>query len=182
MKSTEKPLLLMFGDSLIDYGEWPRRMRSYQVVSSGVPGERTEELQHRIDTLSPRISGADIPAAIIIMSGTNDIVFGDLRFVEVLRQIITALQQRYPDAQILLTSLLPYRLPGLSDAVHTVNKQMQEICAETGCSYFDLCGEFEKSYERLFDYDGVHLSNQGYRLWASSLDEFLANLLAKEDD
>lgn len=178
----EKPLLLMLGDSLIDYGEWQRRMQNHRVVSSGVPGERTEELQRRIDCLPPVMSSADHPAAIIIMSGTNNIVFGDLRFIEILEHIVGALQQRYPDAHILLTSLLPYRLPGLIDDIQAANEQIKAVCAETGCRYFDLYHEFNKSCERLFDYDGVHLSNQGYRLWAAALERILANLLAKEDD
>lgn len=176
----EKPLLMMLGDSLIDYGEWHRRMQGYRVVNLGVPGERAEELRRRIDSLPPKTSSTDQPAAIVIMSGTNNIAFGDLRFVDVFRPAVTALQHRYPDARILLTSLLPYRLSGLIDDIHTVNEQMKTICAETGCRYFDLYSEFEKSSERLFDYDGVHLSNRGYRLWAAALDRLLANLLAKE--
>ncbi len=178
----DAPTLLMLGDSLIDYGEWHRRMRNYRIISSGVPGERTEELRRRLDHQVPGKSSGEIPSAIIIMSGTNDIVFGDLGFVEVLRDITLTLQQRCPGSQILLTSLLPYEFPGLIDAVHAANEQMKMICAETGCHYVDLCTEFEKSPERLFDYDGVHLSNLGYRLWASELDEFLANLLAKQGD
>ncbi len=182
MRSATKPLLLMLGDSLIDYGEWQRRMQNYRVVSSGVPGERSEELQHRIDSLPAGTGSVDMPAAIVIMSGTNNIVFGDLRFVEVLGHIIAALQQRYRSSQILLTSLLPCRLPGLIEDIYSANEQMKVMCAAAGCRYFDLCSEFEKSSDRLFDYDGVHLSNQGYKLWAAALDRCLANLLAKEDD
>ena len=178
----DKPLLLMLGDSLIDYGEWPRRMQDYRVVSSGVPGERCEELKRRIGFLATGRNSADTPTAIVIMSGTNDIVFGDHGFVEVLRDSILTLRQRYPGAEILLTSLLPYEIPDLIEDIHTVNDLMRKVCAETGGRYFDLYSEFENSSERLFDYDGVHLSNRGYRLWASVLNRFLSNLLAKQDD
>lgn len=177
-----KPLLLMLGDSLIDYGEWSRRLQGYRVISSGVPGERTEELQRRINFLPTGNNNAAAPAAIIIMSGTNNIVFGDLGFVELLRDATLTLQQRYPGSEILLTSLLPYDLHGLTADILTANEEMRKICAETDSCYFDLYSEFEKSSERLFDYDGVHLSNQGYRLWASALIEMLANLLAKQAD
>ncbi len=182
MSSTDKPLLLMLGDSLIDYGEWPRRMENYRVISSGAPGERTEELYRRLAAQLQREAPGDAPSAITIMSGTNNIVFGDLSFIEVLRRILTILRDRYPQSEVLLTSLLPYEIPGLIDAIYTANQQMQMICDEGGGRYFDLCSEFENSFEVLFDYDGVHLSNQGYRLWAAMLDRYLRNLLAKEDD
>jgi lysophospholipase L1-like esterase len=116
------------------------------------------------------------------MSGTNNIAFGDISFVIVLKRIITTLQDRYSGSEILLTSLLPYEIPGLIDTVHSANEEMRILCAESGCRYFDLCTEFENSFEPLFDYDGVHLSNLGYRLWAAVLDRYLANLLANKGD
>ena len=42
MSTTDKPLVLMLGDSLIDYGEWHRRLPGYRIISSGIPWERTE--------------------------------------------------------------------------------------------------------------------------------------------
>lgn len=178
MSRTDNALLLMLGDSLIDYGEWHRRLPNYRIISSGIPGERTEGLLNR---LPPRLP-EDPPEAIIIMSGTNNIVFGDLGFVEVLARIITLLRSHYPDTELVITSLLPYEIPGLIDTIHTANQQLSFICEERGCHFFDLCSHFEDSFEELFDFDGVHLSNLGYRLWASRLDEYLCKLLAKPLD
>lgn len=178
----QKPLLLMLGDSLIDYGEWHRRMEHYRVISSGVPGERCEELLSRLAGQTAERGPTRGPAAIVIMSGTNNIAFGDLSFVTVLKRIIVILQDRHPRSEILLTSLLPYEIPGLIDTVQAANEQMRRLCAESGSRYFDLCTEFENSTDPLFDYDGVHLSNHGYRLWAAMLDRYLGNLLANKDD
>jgi len=178
MSSADKPLVLMLGDSLIDYGEWHRRLPGYRIISSGLPGERTEELLHR---LPPELPGAP-PDGIVIMSGTNNIVFGDLGFVDQLGRAATILRGQYPQAEIVLTSLLPYEIPGLLDAIHAANQQLAFVCEERGCRYFDLCSLFEHSFDELFDFDGVHLSNLGYRLWASRLDEYLRKLLAKPPD
>ena len=178
MSAHDKPLVLMLGDSLIDYGEWHRRLPSYRIISSGLPGERTEGLLHR---LPPRLPG-DAPDAIVIMSGTNNIVFGDLGFVDLLGQSATLLRSHYPQAEIVITSLLPYEIPGLIDAIHAANQQLTFLCEERGCHFFDLCGLFEQSFDELFDFDGVHLSNLGYRLWASRLDQYLRKLLAKPPD
>lgn len=178
MSLTYKPLLLMLGDSLIDYGEWHRRLPEYRIISSGIPGERTEGLLNR---LPPRLP-AEAPDGIVIMSGTNNIVFGDLGFVDLLARSITLLRAGYQDSQIVITSLLPYEIPGLIDTIHAANQQLAFICEEHGCHFFDLCSHFENSFDELFDFDGVHLSNLGYRLWASRLDEYLRKLLAKPPD
>lgn len=175
MRENDKPLIFMLGDSLIDYGEWHRRLPGYRIISSGVPGERTEELLHRL----PLQTQTDTPDAFILMTGTNNIVFGDFSFIEATRHIVTRLQKRFPQTPVILTSLLPYELPGIIDTIHTANEQLRLVCDENGCMYFDLCRSFEDSFDPLFDYDGVHLSNNGYRLWAATLHEYLSKLLAK---
>jgi lysophospholipase L1-like esterase len=116
------------------------------------------------------------------MSGTNNIVFGDLGFVDLLGRAATTLRSHYQQAEIIITSLLPYEIPGLSDAIHAANQHLAFVCRERGCRYFDLCTLFEQSFDELFDYDGVHLSNLGYRLWASQLERYLRKLLAKPVD
>ena len=175
MTSMHKPLVLMLGDSLIDYGEWQRRLPAYRVLSSGIPGGRTEELFRRVSLHLP----GDLPEAIVVMSGTNNIVFGDHSFIDMLRRISAVLQDSNPQAAIIITSMLPYEIPGIVDSIHAANQQISLICAESGCHYFDLCSEFERSFEPLFDFDGVHLSNRGYQLWSASLAGYLGKLLAK---
>lgn len=178
MKGRGKPSLLLLGDSLIDYGEWHRRLPGYETISSGIPGERTEELLRRL----PVRATIDVFDAILVMTGTNNIVFGDFSFLAAMRQIVTRLQDQFTQTPLLLTSLLPYEIPGVIDTIRTANDQLQLICDESGCIYFDLFHHFKSSFDTLFDYDGVHLSNSGYRLWAAVLDEYLRKLLAKEPD
>ena len=178
MNGSEKPLILLLGDSLIDYGEWHRRLSGYRVISSGVPGERTEGLLQRL----PIETRGTTPDALLLMTGTNNIVFGDMGFIDISRQIATRLKDQFPHSPILVTSLLPYEIPGIIDTIHVANEQLRLVCNESGCNYFDLCSHFESSFDALFDFDGIHLSNSGYQLWASVLAEFLRKLLAKDPD
>jgi lysophospholipase L1-like esterase len=169
MNGSGNPLIFMLGDSLIDYGEWHRRLPGYRIISSGVPGERTEELLSRL----PVQTQTETPDAFVLMTGTNNIVFGDFSFINTTRQILTRLHSQFPQTTILVTSLLPYEIPGIIDTIHAANEQLRLICDESGCTYFDLCRHFEDSFDALFDYDGIHLSNSGYQLWAAVLDEYL---------
>lgn len=178
MNTADRPLLLLLGDSLIDYGEWQRRLPGYRISSRGVPGERTEELLHRL----PLQTVGATPDVLLIMTGTNNIVFGDFSFIDSSRRIVTRLKDQFPQAPILVTSLLPYEIPGITDTIHAANEQLRLTCDESGSIYFDLCSHFENSFDPLFDYDGVHLSNSGYQLWALVLAEYLRKLLANGPD
>ncbi|MCG6930783.1 MAG: GDSL-type esterase/lipase family protein [Desulfofustis sp.] len=178
MNGFTRPLILLLGDSLIDYGEWHLRLPDYRVISRGVPGERTEELLRRLP-VQPQV---EAPDALVLMSGTNNIVFGDFGFIDATRQILIKLRKRFVGVPILVTSLLPYRIPGIASTIQEANRQLRRLCDKSGSIYLDVCRHFENSPDRLFDYDGVHLSNGGYRIWASVLDEYLRNLLAKAPD
>jgi len=178
LRTDGKPVILLLGDSLIDYGEWHRRLPGYLTISSGVPGERAGELLRRLPVGPERKS----PDTIVVMTGTNNIIFGDFSFIDTTRQIITRLQDRFGRVPLLVTSLLPYEIPGIIGTIHAANDGLREVCREGHAVYFDLCTHFENSQSRLFDYDGVHLSNTGYELWASVLDEYLLQLLANRPD
>jgi lysophospholipase L1-like esterase len=177
-----KPLLLLLGDSLIDYGEWHRRLPGCRIISSGVPGERSRELLQRLPN-QPTIKTPDI---VVLMSGTNDLLSGDRGFTAHLEQAALVLRKWYPDAAILLTSLLPFAiseyLPGLHETIMSVNLELRALAKKRGCHYFDLFSHFEQANDNLFDYDGVHLNNRGYRLWARELDRYVTALLAPAAD
>jgi lysophospholipase L1-like esterase len=173
-----KPLLLLLGDSLIDYGEWHRSLHGCRIISSGVPGERSRELLHRLS----RQRIGDVPDIVVLMSGTNDLLSEDPGFTAQLEQAALSLRQRFPDAAILLTSLLPLQIsmhiPGLRDTIVSVNRELKALAKKQGCHYFDLFSHFEQSDDDLFDFDGVHLNNRGYRLWARELERYVTQMLA----
>jgi lysophospholipase L1-like esterase len=76
-----------------------------------------------------------------------------------------------------MTSLLPIELFWLGDAVPRVNKKLQEISQNLSVHYLDLYPLFlaldEKQNQVLFEPDSVHLSLEGYEVWADALEEFL---------
>lgn len=173
----ENLCLLFLGDSLVDFGNWSCRLPQHRVISSGIPGERAEELLRRLPVRAPLP-----PEVIILMTGTNNLLSGDTDFIITIEQIIRELGTHFNRSETIITSLLPSNIQEVQDMVQAVNHELQEIAGQTDAHYFDLYSSFEKSGSELFDYDGVHLSEAGYQRWTDELLIFLASQLAKEPD
>jgi lysophospholipase L1-like esterase len=169
--------LLFLGDSLVDYGDWPRRLPEYLVISRGVPGETTAELARRLD----RETRGMAPAVVILMTGTNDLFLGRHEAAATVRQIVADLQRRLTASKLMLTGLPPFLLPGLAAPVNSFNKELAEISIRASCLFCDLHQSFATSTHQLFGPDGVHFSEAGYRVWAKEVRRILDQLAFAAD-
>jgi lysophospholipase L1-like esterase len=80
-----------------------------------------------------------------------------------------------------MTSLLPIDLFFLGEAVPGVNRRLKDIAGAKNISYLDLyplfLGADAKPVREYYEADGVHLSMEGYKVWARALeDSVLATL------
>jgi len=167
--------LLLLGDSLIDYGDWPRRLSPHRSTARGVPGEMVEGLFDRLLTATL----AQAPDVIVLMTGTNNLLWGDTAFPMLIDEIVALLTTRYPTAAQVICGLPPFRLPGIDRQVVTINESLQAIAAGRHCWYCDLYRKFESPNRHLFENDGVHFSEAGYQIWEKSLQELLNRLAMK---
>lgn len=163
--------ILLLGHSLIAYGDWPRLLPGHEVANLGLAGETTAGLLNRLDAAVRAHPGAD---AVVVMSGTNDLLAGDDSFLHEYRTLARRLRRAYPRAQIVLHALLPLSPDWISpEAVARANAGVAKIAAECGVALLDLTGRFAgpsgEPRRELYDPDGVHLSDAGYRAWAAAL-------------
>lgn len=167
---------LFLGDSLVADNNWQPRMPFCTVHNCGVPGSTAQDLLESLPALSRRVPS---PMAILVMIGTNDILAERYAFVDTIRQIIIHLSRDFPAAEVIVTSLLPMRLPFLAeDTIARLNDHIEAVTMQTGCCFLDIHKKFLQAKDlELFQEDGVHITRRAYELWTRTLLEHISLLL-----
>jgi lysophospholipase L1-like esterase len=115
------------------------------------------------------------------MTGINNLAMEDYTFLATYEKIIAQLQKNYTRATIVMASLLPIELFFLGDAVPRVNRRLKNIARDRSIIYLDLYPLFldkdSKAITAFYAADGVHLSEDGYEIWARALDDTVFPIL-----
>ena len=165
--------LLFLGDSLIEYFNWAGRFKGHDVLNLGIAGEAVEGLASRLDRIFRDVKDCDF---VFIMSGINNMATEDTGFLEAYSAAVREIKRAYPEARIVIHSLLPVLLDFISNEdIKSVNAGLKRLALEEKVEYLDLHrlfqdenGETKQAF--LLD-DGIHLSEAGYRIWSSVLEE-----------
>ena len=162
---------LFIGDSLIEFFNWQERFPDREVFNYGIAGETAEGLLARLPNIIDRAQSPDL---VMIMTGINNVAMEDYDFLFTYEKIITRLRKIYGQATITLVSLLPLDLFFLGDAIPRVNGKLKEIAQKNNILYLDLyplfIDENSRTITSYFEADGVHLSADGYEVWARALE------------
>ncbi len=170
--------VVFIGDSLVEFFDWQKRLPAFDVVNFGAAGETTAGLKAKLPYIFAHVSDPDI---LLIMIGTNDVVMEDYGFINTYREVVETCKAKFTSTKIILTSLLPIKLPWFSDsAVPRVNDALKSIASESNVIYQDIYHLFltDKRFAArdFFLEDGVHLSDRGYKCWADAVDRLTSNL------
>ena len=163
---------LFMGDSLIEFFNWQERFPDREVFNYGIAGETAEGLLARLPNISDRVQSPDL---VMIMTGINNVAMEDYGFLFTYEKIITRLRETYGQATIIMTSLLPVDLFFLGDAIPRINRRLKDIAQKNTILYLDLyplfIDENSRAITSCFEGDGVHLSSDGYEIWARALEK-----------
>ncbi|MBE9208109.1 G-D-S-L family lipolytic protein [Nostoc sp. LEGE 06077] len=165
-------LSIMVGDSL---SMWfpPEKLPSGKLwLNQGISGDTSGGILKRLGAFS-----ATRPEIIYIMAGINDLRKGvnDESILQNHRQIIRRLRKEHPNAQIIVQSILPTSLPTISNSrIRQINFQLSLIAKQEGANYLnihDWFTDFEGNLRLELTTDGLHLSQEGYDVWRSALEQ-----------
>ena len=171
--SIEKQILLMLGDSLVEWGDWAELLTGYRILNRGMAGETVEGLAGRIFA---EIDQHDDCGSILIMSGTNNLLMGDTQFPALFATMLPRLRLLAPDTTIIVNALLP--MPAARpEKITKINQTLAATCEQAQCVFMDAGPEFATFCRPIihpcFHPDGVHLTSHGYQTWAKVISGYL---------
>lgn len=144
--------VVLLGDSLTDHGRWSELLPG-RVANRGIGRDTVDMVAARADRLP------DGP--VFVMVGVNDLSLG--RSVADVVASYEVLLDRLGDRRVIVQSVLgPANLP-----VPELNEALSKLSARRGLEFLDLTPLL--GYPLRPTYDGIHLTAEGYRLWAAEI-------------
>jgi len=180
-----KNAVLFTGSSSIVY--WKNLeadFAGYEVLNRGFGGSQFSDLLHFFD----RIIAPYHPQIIVIYSGSHDLHVGKRSPAEVLQMVQTLegrVRDELPETKIFYISLKPSIAKWKEIALdQEANRLIEEYAGESDTLEFvdiwtPMVAESSPPPERYFQADLNHISEEGYRLWASVIRQHLEQQFSK---
>ncbi len=181
--------LIFIGDSITQGWEgagkeiWQKFYGDRNAVNLGISGDRTQHVLWRLD--NGNIEGIS-PKLAVVMIGTNN--SGDNSPEEIadgITAIVKKLRQKLPKTKVLLLGIFP-RGADPSDARRKVNEKTNELVKKLADDkmvfYQDIADKFledDGTLSRTIMPDLLHLSRQGYTIWAESIEDNVKKLMGE---
>lgn len=170
--------VVFLGDSLTEWFDLESYFPGQLPVNRGISGDTTGGILYRIE----EIVNAR-PAKVFFLAGVNDIFqgAGEFDICHNIETIILKFKSETPETLFYVQSLLPVNqsvlLAGdnINTVIYSINIRLKQICRETSAVFIDLHSEFLNKTGEMdarYTYDGVHLGQDGYRLWAELLKQY----------
>ena len=173
--------IVFLGNSITDGAEWSELFGNRKCRNRGISGDVTEGVLFRLDAVT-RLK----PAKIFIMIGVNDLS-RNMTVDEIVfnyRAILERIRKETPKTKVYVESVLPvnpatgYALnhTNKTDLIIELNGRLKALASEFGHTYIDLfsvMADKDNHLPRRYSIDGLHLSYEGYRVWAETIKEFV---------
>lgn len=181
MNYTPHTVTLFIGDSMIEGFDLKRHLSMDSLVNMGISGDFTSGVLMRLEPVEKLQ-----PLEIFIMIGINDILKSvpQDRIKTQYYELISRLQKSCPASKIYVQSNLPTSNIGGSEItndlvvalVRDLNQFLSATCAEKNVTFINLFPLFATNGRELspiYTYDGLHLNDQGYIVWANQVKPLL---------
>ncbi|WP_392531515.1 SGNH/GDSL hydrolase family protein [Nostoc sp. C117] len=175
-------LSILVGDSLSMWFPKEKLPAGKLWLNQGISGDTSTGVLRRLGAFSETR-----PDVIYIMAGINDLRKGasDETILRNYRRIVRRLRQTHPQAQVIVQSILPTRLPKISNSrIRHINAQLAQIAKQEGANYLNIYSWFtdmEGNLRPELTTDGLHLSQDGYDVWRTALQQIEYKLTQRKN-
>ena len=183
--------VLFVGDSITEGWEWgdgdhwKKHFAPLGAANFGIGGDTTQNLLWRLDNGDV---GALKPKVVVVLIGTNNLGRENATAAEAARgveAVVRKLRAAFPEAKIVLHGIFPCDYSPKAEVrqrVKDVNARLARLDGLDGKVVFRDIGavflEPDGSILPAVSPDGLHLTPEGYRRWASVLEPLVRELLA----
>ncbi|WP_162249878.1 GDSL-type esterase/lipase family protein [Massilia sp. Root351] len=181
--------VMFVGDSLTEMwpkAQWDANFGRLKAANFGIGGDHTGNLLWRLR--NPAIA-ALTPRLVVLMIGVNNINLCGERPEQVftgIQAVVARLRQQYPGARILLNAVLPEgALPDAPERRHVaaLNQMVKTLDDGKNVFFHDYGARFVGADGKLsaqLQPDFLHMSEQGYQVFASAIRPDIERLLKAE--
>lgn len=176
--SPVKPGGVVFvGSSSIRMWDLDKSFPNLHGLNRGFGGSRLEDSVYYAD----RIILPYKPRTVVVYAGDNDIAgkYTPEQIHEDFQEFVAVIREELPQTKILYIAVKPSLSRWkLINEVRATNKLIAQECAKTdNCEFIDIdgpmLGEDGKPRPELFKKDGLHMTDEGYAVWAKALEPHL---------
>jgi lysophospholipase L1-like esterase len=150
-------------------------------VNTGVAGDRTSTVIDRI-TNQGIIDNLHAYLAVLKI-GTNDLSGGvdEATVVANTGTILNLIREKNPGCKILLLGILPRGGESISQGIRNVNSAISAYADDSSVFFLDMEAQFSTGLGQvipeLYWDDQLHLSKQGYVVWAQTMNPLFDSIL-----
>lgn len=181
--------IVFLGDSITqgwnDVGKavWDKYYAPLGAVNYGVGGDSTRQVLWRLQ--NGEVDGIK-PKLVVLKIGTNNLyndanAGSDEEIAAGIGAIVGLLRQKLPDTKILLLGVLPRENDYFSNRTAHINKLIAPLADDNMIRFLDMSSQFQtaigKVKPELYNRDQLHLSAQGYEMWATTMKPLFDKLM-----
>jgi lysophospholipase L1-like esterase len=182
LKKGQASDLIFIGDSITEQWRWGagaavwKQHYENRAFNFGLGADKVQHALWRVENIAvPGLA----PKVAVLMIGTNNQSDTPEDIGAGVKVLIAAVQRKYPGIKVVLMSVLPNARG--AEKVALTNAQIAPLADRKNVFFLDLGASFTPLGDNWkgLSKDKLHLSAEGYDMWATQLNALLATLAAK---
>ena len=172
--------MIFIGDSITEQWRWGagspvwKKHFEERAFDFGLGADKTQHVLWRLENFD--LAGL-APKVAVIMIGTNNVSDTPEDIAAGIKAVIGATQKKFPGVKVVLMSILPNARA--NDKMAQVNVLLAPLADRKSVHYVDLAAKFVPVGDNWkgLSRDKLHLTDEGYEMWAAELEALLPTLL-----